>query len=208
MILTENKFYVNPNWNVPCELSEVPGPHMIELFDQNGYRLTHLEVLYGESNFQMSVAHRKEMTIKKDWFIQEEKTSGAVLNHAALFERKGYEGDALNQLKEWAKINNTLYKLIRYRSKWGIDFSMDYTDEYGNALEVLHYEFDGFDYSEIQEMKLKLEPLILSTDWEFAAKKLLLQKDKWHHLDFFAQSDYKCTFFGLGSERFKMVAWE
>jgi hypothetical protein len=208
MILTKNEFYPNVNWSVPCESKEVPGPCMVELFDQNGYRLTHLEVLYGESNHQLSVAHRKEMTIKKDWFIQEEKSTGAVLNHAALFERKGYEGDALNQLKAWAKINNTLYKLIRYRSKWGIDFSMDYTDPDGNALEVLHYEYDGFDYTEIQEMKLKLEPLILTTDWEFAAKKLLHQKDKWHHLDFFAQSDYKCAFFGLGSERFKMVAWE
>jgi len=208
MILTENKFYANANWSDPCELTEVPDSNMVELFDQNGYRLTHLEVLYGESNQQLPVEHRKEMTIKKDWFVQEEKTSGAVLNHAALFERKGYDGEALNQLKEWAKINNTLYKLVRYRSKWGIDFSMDYTDQDGNALEVLHYEFDGFDYSEILEMKLKLEPLILSTDWEFAAKKLLSQKDKWHHLDFFAQSDYKCAFFGLGSERFKMVAWE
>lgn len=208
MILTENIFYNNAEWTIPCELKEVPGPHMVELFDQNGYRMTHLEVLYGESNKQMPVAHRKEMTIKKEWFIQEEKMTGAVLNHAALFERKSYGGEALTQLKSWANINNTLYKLIRYRSKWGIDFSMDYTDKFGNAFEVLHYEFDGFDYSEIQEMKLKLEPMILTTDWDFAAKKLLQQKDQWHHLDFFAQSDFKCSFFGLGSERFKMVAWE
>jgi hypothetical protein len=208
MILIPNTFYLNPNWDKPISQKEIPGPQMVELFDQNGYRLTPLEILYADANNQLAVAHRNEYCIKKEWIAQEEKTSGAVLNHAALFERKGYEGEALMQLNGWAKENNTLFKLIRYRSKWGIDFSMDYVDGEGNAFELLHYEYDGFCLDEIQEMKLKLEVIFLQTDWDFAAKQMLIRKQEWHHLDFFAQSDYKCAYFGLGSERFKMVAWE
>jgi hypothetical protein len=208
MRLTANQFYTNMNWDLPIHQTEIPGPEMVELFDQNGYRLTHLEVLYGEANHQLPVAHRNELCIKKTWFEQEEKTTGAVLNHAALFERKGYAGEARAQLNAWAKSNNMLYKLVRYRSKMGVDFSMDYVDEEGNAFEILHYEYDGFNYEEIREMKQQLEPVLLNTDWEFAARSLLKKKDEWHHLEFFAQSDYKCAFFGLGPERFKMVSWE
>lgn len=203
------KFYKNATWTKPInDLGFIPGPHYIELFDQNGYRMTQLETIYAFTNNQPPVNHRSEKTIKKEWFTQVYKDTGAVLNHAALFERKGYSGEALKQLKDWARTNNTLYKLIKYKPKWGIDFSMDYVDQEGNAFEILHYEFDGFDLNEIEEMKLKLEPIVLSIDWDDAAKKVLARKSEWINLDFFAQSDWKCSFFGLGSERFKMVGWE
>ena len=206
---TAEKFYTNVNWNKPIEnLGHIPGPHYVDLFDQNGYRLTLLEGLYADANNQPPTYHREEKSLKKEWFTQDYKDTGAILNHAALFERKGYEGEALDQLSVWAKQNNTLYKLIRYKAKWGIDFSIDYVDAEGNAFEVLHYEFDGFFLDEIEEMKLKLESVITTTDWDFAAKAVLLRKSEWHNLDFFAQSDWKCQFFGLGSERFKMIAWE
>jgi len=181
---------------------------MVRLFDQNGYRLTDLEVLYAEANEQLTVAHRNERALKKEWFFQEKKTTGPILNHAALFERKGYAGRALEQLSSWAKENHTLFMLVKYRPKWGIDFSMDYVDGDGNAMELLHYEFDSFDFEEIQQMKLKLEPILAGMDWEDAARELLKRKNEWHGLDFFTQSDWKCAFFGLRPERFKMVAWE
>lgn len=206
---TGEQFFPNANWGKPIkDLTYVPGPHYVELFDQNGYRLTLLEGIYADVNDQPPTYHREERSLKKEWFTQEYRDTGAVINHAALFERKGYEGEALEQLNVWAKQNNTLYKLIKYRPKWGIDFSIDYVDAEGNAFEVLHYEFDGFILDEIQEMKLKLEPIITNTDWDNAAKALLTRKSEWHGLDFFAQSDWKCSFFGLGSERFKMVAWD
>ena len=38
-------------------------------------------------------------------------------------------------------------------------------------------------------------------------KQILAAKAQWHHLDFFAQSRWKCEYFGVPEERFKMVAW-
>lgn len=209
LTLTTEEFYRNQNWGKALAIPElIPTGKWVELFDQNGYRMTDLEVLYAIRNQQLPIKHRHENTIKKTWIEQEEKLTGAVLNHAALFERKGYEEEALAQLIKWAEKNNTLYKLVRYRGKWGIDFSIDYVDQEGNAMEIFHYEFDGFNLDEITEMKVKLEKIILNTDWEDAAKALLKRKDEWHSLDFFGQSDWKCAFFGLPSERFKMIAWE
>lgn len=208
MRLLENSFYTDAKWEQPLTLKSVPGPEMIRLFDQNGYRLTDLEIFYAEANQQLTVAHRNERALKKEWFFQETKTTGPMLNHAALFERKGYAGRALEQLSSWARDNHTLFKLVKYRPKWGIDFSMDYVDGDGNAMELLHYEFDSFDFEEIQQVKLKLEPIFAGMDWQDAARELIKRKSEWHGLDFFAQSDWKCAFFGLSPERFKMVAWE
>jgi hypothetical protein len=149
------------------------------------------------------------IALKKPWFLQEpEVAEGAVLNHALLFERKGYAGAALEQLETWAQQIPLFYKVARYRPKWGLDFSIDWADTQGNVFEIFHYEFDSFDYSEIQQVKAQLEPMFLNQDWEAAAKELLRRKQEWHDLDFFTQSDYKCAFFGLPSERFKMVAWQ
>lgn len=209
MILTDNKFYTNPNWHIPLNARDfIPGPKWVALFDQNGYKLTGLELLYGKANKQEPVKHRQEDTLKKDWFTQEERTTGAVLNHAALFERKGYEGGALEELEGWAKENNLIYKLCKYISKWGVDFSMDYVDAQGNVMEIFHFEYDSYNLAEIEKIKARVEEIVLNTDWEDAAKTLLKRKSEWYSLDFFGQSDWKCAFFGLPKENFKMLAWE
>ncbi len=93
------------------------------------------------------------------------------------------------------------------RPKWGLDFSMDYVDREGNAFEVLHWEWDSFDYEEIEAVRKEIEPILLGISWQDAAQDLLKYKSQWHHLDFFDQSDWKCDFFGGPKERFKMVIW-
>ena len=94
------------------------------------------------------------------------------------------------------------------RPKWGLDFSMDYADYDGNVFEILHWEYDGFDYDEIQAAKLTAQDKFCMIDWDHAGQQVLAHKDQWHHLDFFAQSDWKCNFFGIQRERFKMVIWQ
>jgi hypothetical protein len=49
--------------------------------------------------------------------------------------------------------------------------------------------------------------MLSSTDWNHAAQQLLKRKSEWFDLDFFGQSDWKCKYFGIVKERFKMVIW-
>ncbi len=209
LTLTENKFEPNPFWENPLD-SKKPLPYVVsDLFDQNGYDLCWTEQLYADKNLAHCEKHRSHRTaFRKTWLTQNYKKEGAVLNHALLFERKAYTGRALEQLKEWAKDQPAYYKLINIRPKWGLDFSMDYYDSDGNTFEVLHWEYDGFDYNEINDKKLEVEDRLVSIDWDDAAKEILKRKDEWFSLDFFAQSDYKCNYFGIGSERWKMVVWK
>lgn len=210
VVLTNNQFDPVGYWINPVEkIVFIPTAEDLALFDQNGYDLTDLEKHYAYSNWAKPKKHREHrVALKQPWFTQEYTIEGPVLNHSLLFERKGYTGAALEELKFWAKDLPLVYKLISMRPKWGLDFSMDYVDREGNAFEILHWEWDSFNYEEIVAVKETIEPIILDIDWEQAAKDLIKYKDNWHNLEFFEQSDWKCNYFGIPKERFKMVIWK
>ncbi len=208
--LTDNKFNPQPFWTMPvAKLVYLPTSEDVALFDQNGYDLTVIEQHFAYGNYTKHKKHREHIRcLKEDWFQQDHEIEGAVLNHSNLFERKGYAGQALKQLRAWAYDLPLLSKVIALRPKWGLDFSMDYVDRKGTAFEILHWEWDSFDYIEIECIRKIIEPRLLAIDWNDAAQQILKRKDEWHHLDFFAQSKWKCEYFGIPNERFKMVAWQ
>jgi hypothetical protein len=210
LTLTNNLLDPNGYWTQPvAKLTYIPTSEDVALFDQNGYDLTEIEKHFASSNMAGADSHRCHRTaIKQPWFRQSHTIEGAHLNHSLLFERKGYTDSALEQLTRWAQELPLLHKIIAMRPKWGLDFSMDYVDRQGNAFEVLHWEWDSFDYDEIAAVKTSVEPVLASIDWNAAAQEILKRKDQWHHLDFFAQSAWKCDYFGITRERFKMVAWQ
>ncbi len=208
--LSTNSFDPNGYWTNPvAKLVYLPTAEDLALFDQNGYDLTVLEQHFAYGNWVKPKRHREHIrAIKQDWFTQEDRVEGAHLNHSLLFERKAYAGAALEELEFWAKTNPLVNKLIALRPKWGLDFSMDYVDRQGHAFEVLHWEYDGFDYDEVQVRKLQVQAKLATIDWDDAAEQIFKHKDHWHHLDFFEQSHWKCDYFGIPRERFKMVAWQ
>lgn len=180
------------------------------VFDQTGYDLTPIERMFAIANR----AHLSEFgnsgkhSLKFDWYTQSNEIEGSTLNHSYIFERKAFAGAALDQLKAWAKHMPLCYKLIAIRPKWGLDFSMDYVDRHGNAFELLHWEYDGFDYNEIYDHKMQFQEKIKNIDWTNAAHAILKRKSEWHHLEYLQQSEWKCKYFGIINERFKMVVWQ
>ena len=210
LTVSSNQFNPNGYWSQPlAKMLYLPTVEDIDLFDQNGYDLTELEKHFASSNMAGPDSHRSHRTaLKQSWFQQSPAHSGPHLNHSLLFERKGYAGAALDQLKQWARTLPLIHKIIAIRPKWGMDFSMDYVDQEGNAFELLHWEYDCFEYDEARAIKEYIEPIILGIDWELAARDFIKRKNDWHQLDFFTQSDWKCQYFGIPKERFKMVIWK
>ena len=208
--VSTNKFNTEPFWIEPIRsVFACPPKQSVELFDQNGYDLTHLEQLYAVANGVDKTEHRNKdhITLRQDWFTDGEPSTGAHINHAYMFERKGYQGQALEQLKTWSANNHHLNKLIAMRPKWGLDFRIDYCDVDGNVFELLHWEYDGFEHKEIADKKALMEEFLLQQDWDDRAKTMLERKEEWHGLGFFEQSAWKTKFFGIDKERFKMVIW-
>ena len=209
--VTDNQFDPNPYW---CErvksIFACPPKDTVEFFDQNGYDLTRLEQLYAVANGANTTRHRnsEHITLRQTWFTDDAPESGPHINHAVMFERKGYSGDALRQLETWASYRPQFHKLIAMRPKWGLDFSIDYADRNGNVFELLHWEYDGFEHDEIADKKARMEEFLLNQDWADRARTMLSRKSEWHGLGFFEQSEWKTQFFGIDKERFKMVLWK
>ena len=209
--VTSNKFNPTPNYKQSIKsMFATPPIESVELFDQNGYDLTRLEQMYAVANGYDLTIHRNQdhITLRQNWFEDKSQADGPHINHAYMFERKGFQGDALAQLKAWATNNSHMHKLIAMKPKWGLDFSIDYCDLVGNVFEVLHWEFDGFEYEEIAQKKKVMDNFLQDQDWDHAAKQILKHKDEWHHLGFFQQSEWKTKYFGIDKERFKMVLWK
>ena len=209
--VTKSKFNPDPFYNQRIKsIFATPPKDSVSLFDQNGYDLTKLEQLYAVANGRYTTKHRdkEHITLRQTWFTDSDQQDGPHINHAVMFERKGFSSHALDQLTSWAKAEPHLYKLVAMKPKWGLDFSIDYCDKEGNVFELLHWEYDGFDYEEIAEKKQKMEEFLLKQDWNDRAKTMLERKDEWYPLAFFEQSEWKTKFFGIEKERFKVVLWK
>ena len=194
--------YTNKTDNIDILLDNTS----VDLFDQNGYHLTQAEQSFLLPNGYNPIERRHEDCLRYDWFLWDKK-DGAHINHSDLFERKGFSAEALEQLKQYAKKNPMLYKLVKMKPKWGIDISIDYVSE-DAVFEVFHYEWDSFDYDTLLEKKLEIEQFVLNLDWDDAADKLWKKKDEWYNLDFFKQTQWRTDYFGLSPEKFKNVIWE
>ena len=208
--LSKNNFNPNPYYTLPIDLDEsIDLKSTIDTFDQNGFDLTDLEILYAKKmDLDIKKVRHTHFVLKDEWFTAEPTDRGCHINHAVIFERKGFADAAKEQMIELADKCPLLHKVLQIKPKWGLDFSVDYADAQGNVFEVLHWEWDTFDFEEIQQKKKQMDIFLLSQDWDKMAKQLLDRKEEWYKLGFFEQSDYKTQFFGIEKEQFKMVIWK
>ena len=188
------------------EIDVLKDPNCVNLFDQNGYHLTNAEQAYLVRNGYDAIERRHEDCLRHDWIVWD-KREGAHINHSDLFERKGFEDQALDQLEAIAdQWNPMLYKLVKMKPKWCIDISIDYVSE-DAVFEVFHYEWDAFNYDLVIEKKQEIEDFVTNQDWDDIAIKLWNKKDEWIDLDFFEQTKWRTDYFGLSPEKFKNVIW-
>ena len=207
MILTDNKLHRDAYFvNATEEIDVLKDKNCVDLFDQNGYHLTKAEQAFLTFNGYQLIERRHEDCLRYDWLVWD-KRDGAHINHSDLFERKGFDDLAKEQLIAFADINPMLYKLIKMKPKWGIDISIDYVST-DAVFEVFHYEWDSFEYDAVIEKKLEIEKFVLNLDWEEVAKDLWKKKNEWYDLDFFKKTQWRTDYFGLSPEKFKNVIWE
>ena len=192
--------------NLTEDIETLQDPNSVDLFDQNGYHLTKAEQAFLPFNGYKPIERRHEDCLRYDWILWN-KRDGAHINHSDLFERKGFDYAAKDQLLKYAKENPMLYKLVKMKPKWGIDISIDYVSE-DAVFEVFHYEWDSFNYDAVIEKKQEIEKFVLNQDWDDVAKTLWKIKDQWFDLDFFEQTQWRTDYFGLSPENFKNVIWE
>ena len=108
--------------------------------------------------------------------------------------RCSYDGAALEQLKKIKSTYPLADYLIRSRRKWGFDFALDAVSPSGIVYEVLHIEYDNYDYEHFKNRIINFEYLARHTDWIDAAKRIWETRDKWENLQGFEQNHWKASY--------------
>lgn len=208
-MLTKSKYKhsIISNWDIPLEINSIPNLETIEFFDQSGYALCDLELQYAQINNAYINSNREKQGMYMPWIELDNKITGAHINHSWIMERKGYSGEALDQLMEWSKSCPLFYKISKLIPKWGIDISFDYVDDKGNVMELFHYEWDSHILNEVLDTKEKIEKIIFDIDWDDFAQMKLRRKSEWIGLDFIAQSKWTTEVLNLPPENFKLIPW-
>ena len=194
-------------YNKPCDESKL-SDNPTYLMDPNGFSLTELEIELIRSAGG-SFYSESDIAQKIDWFAQTpDAKEGVVMNHSFMLYRRGYEGEASEQLWRMSATDPRIHRVLQQRPRWGLDISLEYILPDGTMFEILHWEYDADQWEPIEELRQLYEPKILSIDWEDGAQQMLKRKDEWHHLGWFPQSKYKCDYFGFVPENFGQVLWK
>lgn len=198
LIKTNNEFMMYPHITLPLvDESKVLETDM-RYFDKEGYEINSLEKLYYAQNDVPLGRHLHHTCCQLDWMVSaEEPKKGPFFDHCMILMRWDYQGCAREQIAKNAKDRPVLNKLLKIRAKWGVDASLDYMYEDGEIMEMFHIETDRYSVEEINEVKQRVEDLLLNTDWDDAAKIIRKREDEWRHLNADDQGDWKCQFFGL-----------
>jgi len=189
----------------PIDMS-MPDLSEIKYFDKDGFELTPLEAIFYRTNDIPLGSHLHHICSQINWFIQQPTDRGAVLDHSMLLYRAAFEGDAKAQVEEWASVHPVFKKLLHMKTKYGIDFNIDWIDIDG-PMELFHFEWDHHDLTAVGMMKLKVESWLMSMDWADAASTLKAKRSEWQHLPGMDQNDWKARFFGFRRSEVTVKVW-
>jgi hypothetical protein len=166
-----------------------------QYYDKDGFELNKAEQkYYSKSQRPINQPILNHCCWQEKWFELENKKANLILDHCMILHRCSYVDRAAEQLQSLKKQIPNASLLLETPQKWGFDFALDAVDENGSVYEVLHIEYDSYDYDEFSKHRINFEFTARHTDWNNAAKKILLHRDQWQNLKSFAQNDWKANF--------------
>lgn len=163
-------------------------------YDKDGFELNRAEQkFYKAMNHPIDYPILNHCCWQEPWFEVSANDSSLMLDHCMFLCRCSYDQAAMAQLQA---LKNTVPKadlMIRTKAKWGFDFALDAVLD-GEIFEVVHIEYDNYDYETFCKRMLHFDYTVRHTDWEDAALKVWQSKDQWQHLQGFDQNDWKAKF--------------
>ena len=181
----------------PCCVRAVEGITAEDFcyFDKDGFELNIAEQkFYSAMNYPIWHKILNHHCWQEPWFELESQDSNLILDHSMFLCRCNYERDAAEQLKELQKTIPLADYLLRTKRKWGFDFALDAVAEDGTVYEILHVEWDHYDYEIFKNRLISFEYTVRHTDWRDAADKIWNCRDQWQHLKGFDQNHWKAEY--------------
>jgi hypothetical protein len=164
-------------------------------YDKDGFELNKAEQkFYAQMGYPINNPILNHNCWQEPWFELERSDLGLILDHSMFLCRANYSGAALDQLRELKPTIPTADYLIRSKNKWGFDFALDAIADDGSVYEVIHVEYDNYDYTNFKNRMIHFEYMVRHTDWCDAAKKIWDLQDSWKHLKGFEQNHWKSSY--------------
>ena len=163
-------------------------------YDKDGFELNKAEQKFYRANQFPVIDCLNHLCWQEPWFELEHDRKKLILDHSMFLCRASYEGSARDQLLDLKSTIPTADLLLRTRQKWGFDFALDAVADDGTVYEVVHVEFDSYNYDSFKTRMMLFEWAVRHTDWSDAADRIWDHRDKWQNLKGFDQNHWKAKF--------------
>ena len=165
-----------------------------KFYDKDGFELNQAErKFYAAMGYPIDHPILNHCCWQEPWFELESGVNDLLLDHSMFLCRCNYVGRAYEQLQKLKKTVPLADYLMRTRAKWGYDFALDAVQD-GQIFEVIHIEYDHFDYDRFKDHMIHFDYIVRHTDWRDAAKRVWQNRDQWQHLQGFEQNNWKAKF--------------
>jgi len=163
-------------------------------YDKDGFELNSAEQkFYRAMGYPINYPILNHTCWQEPWFELEQGIGTLMLDHSMFLCRANYIGLALEQLKELKPHQPLADYLIRTPQKWGFDFALDAVID-NTPFEVLHIEYDNYDYESFNERMIHFDYIVRHTDWIDAANRIWNHRHEWQQLQGFDQNHWKSEF--------------
>jgi len=164
-------------------------------YDKDGFELNFAEQkFYAAMGFPIWYDCLNHHCWQEPWFYLDDNLQGLILDHSLFLCRCNYEKEAAEQLKDLKPNIPTADLLLRTKRKWGFDFALDAVASDGTVYEVLHIEYDHYDYEQFKNKFIHFEWTVRHTDWQDVAKRIWEKKSEWENLRGFEQNNWKSNY--------------
>lgn len=163
-------------------------------YDKDGFELNRAEQqFYCAMDYPIHYPLLNHICWQEPWFELESNSLGLIIDHSMFLCRASYSGEAQQQLEELKSSVPLADYLLRTKKKWGFDFALDAVAPDGTAYEVLHVEYDNYDYEHFKNRMIQFDYTVRHTDWQDAAKYIWACRDQWQGLQGFEQNHWKAN---------------
>lgn len=164
-------------------------------YDKDGFELNLAEQkYYNAMKFPTDYPLLNHTCWQEPWVTLDDPTHQLIIDHSMFLCRANYDGAAAEQITKMKSKNPFADYLLQTKQKWGFDFALDAVSEDGTIYEVIHIEYDSYDYSIFSEKMYKFEQVIYETDWYRAARSIWNTRELWSHMTGFEQNHWKAQY--------------
>ena len=164
-------------------------------YDKDGFELNLAEQkYYAAMNHPIHHPILNHTCWQEPWFSLQDEHPSLRLDHSMFLCRASYQGAAREQLDQLRSSIPQADYLLKTKQKWGFDIALDAQAPSGDMFEVLHIEFDSYDYDEFRDTMMYIEYCFFVMDWQLAAQRVWSQRDQWQHLKGFDQNHWKANY--------------